>query len=378
MSDREAVILGVGVTKFSRVPGNVEAMGREAGLMALADAGVDPNEIQMGFCAHCNQMLMTGMIVFNSLGIYSIPVTNVECACASASRGVLLAAELVSSGVCDLILVVGVERMPHGMVPLVGEMPDPQDIPIEMVSGLMPMPGAYSLMANRHSALYGTKPEHWAKCAEKSHRNGSLNPNAVYQDIYTLEEIMNSRMIADPISLYMCSANANGATAAVVCSKEKAKQYTKDPIYLSGWAGAMPRYDPDHPDFEDCDVEVASAQAYEMAGMGPEDMKVCQLHDAFSPGEILVIEKMGLCSVGEGGPFVWEGNTEINGKIPVNTDGGLVSSGHPIGATGIRMVSEIYWQMKGLAGKRQIPDPPKAGILDNAGAGGGNVMIFKR
>ena len=378
MSKREAVILGVGLTKFSREPGNVVEMGREAGLMALKDAGVQPKDIEIGFCTHCNQLIGTGMNIFNALGIYTIPVTNVECACASATRGVLLAAELISGGASDMILVVGVERMPHGMVPLVGEMPDPKDLSLDLLLGLMPMPGAYSLMAQRHMALYGTKPEHWGKCAEKSHRYGSLNPNAVYQKVFTMDEIMNSRMIADPITLYMCSANANGATAAVVCSPEKAKQYTSKPSTLAGWAGAMPKYDPDHPDFEDCDVKYATKQAYEMAGLGPEDMQVCQLHDAFSPGEILVIEKLGLCPEGEGGPFVWEGNTEIEGKIPVNTDGGLVSAGHPIGATGIRMIAEISWQMRGMADKRQISTPPKAGILDNAGLGGGNVMILKR
>ncbi|MDY6836300.1 MAG: thiolase family protein [Chloroflexota bacterium] len=377
MPDKEVVVLGVGVTKFSRDPGNVVNMAREAGLMALKDAGVKPMDIEMGFCAHCNQMLGTGMMVFNELGIYQIPVTNVECACASASRGALLGANMIVAGAADLILVVGVERMPRGLVPMVGELPDPKDMPVEFVLGLMPMPGAYALMARRHMGLYGTTAEHWAKCAEKSHRNSTMNPNAVYQQAFTLEEVMNSRMIADPITMYMCSANANGATAVVLASTEKAKQYTTNPVKLVGWAGAMPKFDPDDPEMEDCDVRWAAKKAYDMAGMGPKDMQVCQVHDAFSPGEILVVEKLGLCPEGEGGPFVWEGNTEITGKIPVNTDGGLVSCGHPIGATGCRMIAEISWQMRGMAGQRQIPTPPKAGILDNAGAGGGNIMIMK-
>ena len=377
MPEREAVILGVGVTKFSRDPGNVIGMAREAGLMALKDAGVSSKDIEVGFCGHCNQMLGTGMGVFNELGIYQIPVTNVECACSSASRAVILASEMISAGACDMALCVGVERMPRGLVPLVGEMPDPVDMPMEFVLGLMPMPGAYALMARRHMGLYGTTHEHWAKCAEKSHRNSTMNPLAVYQQAFTLEEIMNSRMIADPITMYMCSANANGATAAVVCSPQKAKQFTTNPMKLVGWAAAMPKYDPDDPEMEDCDVRWAAKKAYDMAGMGPKDMQICELHDAFSPGEILVIEKLGFCPEGEGGPFVWEGNTEITGKIPVNTGGGLTSCGHPIGATGIRMITEISWQMRGMAGQRQIPTPPKAGILDNAGAGGGNVMIFK-
>ena len=378
MAKREVVVLGVGLTKFQRDMRDVVEMGQEAGQAALKDAGVDPKDIQMGFCGHVNQCSGTGMSIFNSLGISDIPVTNCEVACASASRGAMFAAEMISAGACDMAMVVGVERMPRGLVPAVGEMPDFGSFPLEMMLGLMPMPGAYALMARRHMAVHGTTVEHFAKAAEKAHRNGSLNPNACYPQIYTLEEILNSRPIADPITMYMCSANANGATAVVLCSPEKAKQYTTNPIFLSGWQGSTPKYDKENPEMEDCDVRWAAEKAYAMAGLGPEDMKVCQLHDAFSPGEILIIEKLGFCPEGEGGPFVWEGNTEITGKIPVNTDGGLVSCAHPIGCTGLRMVTEITWQMRGVAGKRQIPTPVNAGVLDNAGAGGGNVMVFKK
>ena len=312
------------------------------------------------------------MNAFAELGMTGIPVTNVEVACASQSRGVMLAADAIAGGIYELCLVIGLEKMPRGLVPIIGER---SDLPYEFVMGLMPMPGAYAMMAQAHMHLYGTKMEHFAKAAEKAHRNGSLNPNATYQDVYTLEEIMNSRMIADPITLYMCSANADGATATVVCSKEKAKKYTTKPVRLIGWAGGTPMYVRGEPTLSEGPTEMLGKKAYQMAGVGPEDIDVAQVHDAFSPGEIFAMEELGFCAKGEGGPFVWEGNTEINGKIPVNTDGGLVSCAHPIGATGGRMIAELSWQLRGLAGPRQVKDP-KVTLLHNQGLGGTNVMIF--
>lgn len=374
MAEKEVVVLGVGMTKFGRVTGRSPTeMAREAGLMALKDAGVDYKDIQAGFCAHCNQPIGAGMDCFAELGMTGIPVTNVELACASESRGVMLAADLIAAGVYDLCMVIGIEKMPRGLVPIMGE---PSDMPYVFLMGLMPMPGAYAMMAQRHMNLYGTRREHFAKAAEKAHRNGSLNPNATYQQVYTLEEILNSRPIADPITLYMCSANADGATATVVCSKERAKQYTTKPVLLSGWAGGTPIYIRGEPALAEGPTEVLAKKVYEMAGLGPEDIDVAQVHDAFSPGEIFTIESLGFCPKGEGGPFVWEGNTEINAKIPVNTDGGLVSCGHPIGATGGRMIAELSWQLRGQAGPRQVKDP-KVALLHNAGLGGMNVMIFK-
>jgi len=374
MAEKEVVILGVGLTKFGRITGRSPmAMAREAGLMALKDAGVDYKDIQIGFCAHCNQPIGAGTECFAELGMTGIPVTNVELACASQSRGVMLAADMIAAGVYDMAMVIGVEKMPRGMVPIIGE---PSDMPYPFLLGLMPMPGAYAMLAQRHMHLYGTKREHFAKAAEKGHRNGSLNPNATYQDVYTLDDVMNSRMIADPITLYMCSANADGATATVVCSKEMAKKYTTKPVLLTGWAGGTPMYEKGGGMLAEGPTEMLGHKVYEMSGLGSEDVNVMQVHDAFSPGELFTVEELGFCPKGEGGSFVWEGNTEINGKIPVNTDGGLVSCGHPIGATGGRMIAELSWQLRGEAGPRQVKDA-KVALLHNQGLGGTNVMIFK-
>lgn len=307
------------------------------------------------------------------LRITGIPITNVEVACASHTRSVVLAAELISAGAYDTAMVIGIEKLPRGLVPVGG---DPSDYNYDARMGLILAPGAYATRANRHMHLYGTKSEHFAQAAVKAHRNGSLNPNATYQDVYTLDEVLNSRLVADPITLYMCSANADGATVTVLCSKEKAKHYTTSPILLAGWAAGSAVYTGGEPTLAEADEEHLAKKVYEMAGLGPQDVHVAQVHDAFSPAEIFVIEDLGFCSRGEGGPFVWEGNTEIGGKIPVNTDGGLVSCGHPIGATGGRMIAELVWQLRGQAGPRQLNNP-KVAMLHNDGVGGVNMMIFK-
>jgi len=373
---KEVVILGVGVTKFSRKSGrDLFDLAQEAGVKAMKDAGVGFRDIQIGFCAHVNQPTGTGMECFAKLGMTGIPVTNVEVACASHTRSVMLAAEMIAAGTYDMALVIGVEKMPGGMVPTKGDL---RDMPYRLMMGIMPMPGIYAMKAQRHMHDYGSRPEHFAKAAEKAHRNGSLNPNATYREVYSLEQILASRMIADPITMFMCSANADGATATVVCSKKRARQYTRKPVVLAGWAGGTPMYvkgEKSGP--SEGPTEYLGKKVYEMTGLGPQDVGVVQLHDAFSPGELFTMEDLGFCPHGQGHIFVWEGNTEINGNVPVNTDGGLVSCGHPIGATGGRMIAEIYWQLKGMAGERQVPGKPKVGLIQNQGLGGTNVLMMR-
>jgi len=372
---KEVVILGVGMTKFGRLTGRTLAhMAREAGLMALKDAGVNYGDIQVGFCSHCLQPLGTGMECFAQLGMTGIPVTNVEVACASHTRAVILAAEMIAAGAYDMALVIGVEKMPRGGIPW----GDRSDMPYEYLTGILPMPGVYAIQAVEHMHKYGTKPEYFAKAAEKAHRNGSLNPNATYRDVYTLEEIMNSRMICQPLTMLMCSANADGASATVICSKKRARRYTNKPMRLVGWAGGNPMYvkgKPNNP-LPEAPNEYLAKKVYEMSGIEPNDVKILQLHDAFSAAEVFLLEELGFCLHGEGGLFVWEGKTEINGKVPTNTDGGLISCGHPIGATGGRMIAELCWQLRGAAGKRQVPGNPDVAMLHNQGLGGGNVMMF--
>jgi len=381
MSDK-VVVLGVGVSKFEREPTRkMDETIQDVVFKALKDAGMSYRDIQVGFCGNVYQM-GASPLVFYSLGKTGIPITRLDIACTSTSKGVHLGAYLIEGNAFDTCLVIGVERMPRGLVPIpdLGVFSPENEWAHDSLMGIFLMPGMYAHKAVRHMHLYGSKPEHFAQVSVKNHKNGCLNPNAMYQKTTTLEEVVSSRMIAYPITMYQCCANSNGATAVVLCSKEKAKQYTAKPVFLAGWGEASMRYTKENPIetyLSDGDNKLAGGKAYEKAGIGPEDVGVAQLHDAFTPGEIAGLEELGLCPEGKGAIFTWEGNTEINGKLPVNTDGGLLSCGHPIGATGGRMVAELVWQLRGQAGSRQVKDP-KAALLQNSGLGATNVMIFKK
>ena len=379
------VILGVGGTKFIRDESafKIDQAGRQAAIMALKDAGMRYSDIQMGLCGNIYQTGASPM-VFYALGKTGIPIARIDIACASTSRAIQHAAYIIEQGAYDTCLVIGVERMPRGLVPLPI---DPQSLSSQSeflcdgLMGLVTMPGAYAHKTTRYMYDYGAKPEYFAKVSEKSHRNACLNPNAVYQKPVSLEEILNSRMIAYPITLYQCCANANGATAVVLSSEKKARQYTTTLVYLAGWGEASMRYQKGNPvesSLSDGDTSLAAKRAYKMAGIGPEDVGVVQVHDAFAPGEIFQIEALGLVSVGQGAILTWEGHTEVTGKLPVNTDGGILSCGHPVGATGGRMVAELIWQLRGQAGPRQVKSrKPKVGILQNSGLGATNVALLK-
>jgi acetyl-CoA acetyltransferase len=377
MSNNErVVILGVGLHPFGRFPEkSMNDLGRTAGLEALKDAGVDFRDIEAGFCGRVGgSRTGVGLGVFGELGQTGIPVTNVELACASCSRAIELAANAIIAGRHAMCMVIGVEKMGRGML-AVGVGPG-GEVSFRGAMGLALMPGEYALMAQRHMSLYGTKPEHFAQVAVKSHKNGTLNPNAQYQVAITLEEVIKSRMIADPITLYQCCPTSDGASAVVLCSQEKARQYTTKPVYLTAWGGATPIYTPGEVTLSEGPTELLAQKVYKMAGLGPADVDVAQVHDAFTPGEVFAVENLGFCEKGEGGPFVWEGNTEIGGSKPVNTDGGLLSRGHPMGATGGAMTTEIVRQLRGQAGPRQVANA-RVGILHNAGIGGIEIMTFQ-
>lgn len=380
MSNR-VVVLGVGATKFEREPSKgMDEMAQEATLMALRDAGMSYGDIQSGFLGNVYQPGLAPLI-FYTLAKTGIPITRVDIACASASRCAQLGAYLIENGSYDTCLVIGVERMPRGLVPLTidpAAMSAGHEAMNDMMLGLITMPGSYAHKAVRYMYEYDAKPEHFAQVSVKSHRNACLNPNAMYQKEVSLDEVLNSRMVSYPLTLFQCCANSSGASAVVLCSEKKARQHTSNPVFLAGWGEASMRFNSEDPvenSLSDGDTEMAAKRAYEKSGIEPKDVNVVQVHDAFSSGEILLIEALGLCPKGEGAIFTWEGGTEIDGKLPVNTDGGLIGCGHPIGATGGRMIAEIYWQLKGEARSRQVKKH-KVGLLQNGGLGATNVMIF--
>lgn len=379
------VVLGVGVTKFIRDEAGfkIDEAAAEAADSALKDAGMRYKDIEMAMCANIYQTGASPM-VFYPLGKTGIPIVRMDIACASASRAIQHAATMIEAGAFETCLVVGVERMPKGMVP----MPiDPQalssksDFLVDGLMGLVTMPAAYAHKATRYMHKYGAKIEDFARISVKAHNNGCLTPHAVYQKPITLEEVVGSRMIAYPITLYQCCANANGAAAVVLASEKKAKSHTTRPVFVSGWGGSSMRYvkdDPVESFLSDGDTRMPAKKTYEMSGIGPEEVDVVQVHDAFAPGEIFQLEALGLCPEGEAWRLVQEGHTEIHGKLPVNTDGGLLSCGHPVGASGARMVAELVWQLRGQAGARQVKDgKAKVGLLQNSGLGASNVIIFQ-
>jgi acetyl-CoA C-acetyltransferase len=241
-------------------------------------------------------------------------------------------------------------------------------------------PVAYALEEQRYMHDYGATLEQIAKIAVIAHKNGTLNPRAHHQKAVTLEEVINSRMICDPIRLLECAPTSTGASAAVICSKSRARQYTrKKLVTIEACVTGTEPYLKGFDSLYSLSTMVArnAQKAYELAGLGPEDIDVTQVHDAMTFGVINTIEALGYCPRGEGARFVWEGRTEINGDKPVNTDGGLNSRGHPLGATGIAMMAELVWQLRGEAGPRQVANPEIA-LQSNTGLGGNVVHIYKK
>ncbi|HUV44561.1 MAG TPA: thiolase family protein [Dehalococcoidales bacterium] len=375
---REVCIVGIGMHKFGRWPDKSPGdLVREAALAAFEDAGCTFKDIEVGFSGRVQAVTGTGQYVFGELGQSGILIDNVEKACASASTAIRVATWVVGAGLYDVALCTGVEKMQRG---LLGAPMSEASASYSQLMGLGIMPGEYAMRARRHMSEYGSTREMYAQVAVKSHKNGALNPYAQYQTPVTLEEVLNARMIADPLTLYQCSPSSDGATATVICAREVAHRFRGKPITIAGWGSGTPSYSPVGigGDVAEGFIAKVSKEAYERASIGPEDVDVCQVHDAFSAGEVFAVEELGFCPIGEGGQFIWEGRADIGGDKPVNTDGGLESRGHPMGATGIAQAIEIVHQLRGDAGPRQIPGNPTVGLQHNVGVGGCNILIYKK
>jgi acetyl-CoA acetyltransferase len=221
----------------------------------------------------------------------------------------------------------------------------------------------YAGLARSHMQRYGTTKEQFARVAVKNHYHGSLNPHAQYRERYTLEEILASPLVAEPLTRLMCSPIGDGAAAAILCTEEKARQHTSKPVFIQASAlGSGKDRGPGEPGITERVVQ----SAYQIAGIGPRDLNVAEVHDASAPAEIVLYEELGFCGPGEGGSLIDSGFTELTGKLPVNTSGGLLSKGHPIGATGVAQICEVFSQLRGEAGERQV-EGAKVGLCDNGG-----------
>ena len=368
----KAYVIGVGLTNFGRYDATpVEELARDACFTALDDAGVEWKEVQALYAAHVNQGVAAGQRVIREVGPSGIAVLNVENCSAAASTAVREATIAISAGVYDLVVVVGFEKMNHGVLLNV----HPSDSP-ETLMGMTVLPMRFALMARRHMAEFGTTIEEFALVSVKNHHHAVNNPKAQFPKPVTLEEVLGSRMICDPITLLQCSPNSDGAAAAVISSERYLRRHGGRAVQLvsSGLTS-----DISEQAFNQFDLEMvgrAARQAYEGAGLGPGDLDVIELHDCFSVAEILEYEALGLCKAGEGGRLISEGVTELGGRLPVNTDGGLLAKGHPLGATGLGMIAEIVSQLRGEAGPRQVPGA-RVGLTCNIGMWSACVHVLR-
>ena len=380
---RDVVIAGVGMIKYGRHPDKyVQELAAEAVLEACKDAGITMKDVQLLVSGNLYQAsAMVGQRILHQIGQTGIPVVNVANACATGSTAVREAYLAVAAGVYDIAVGVGSEQMGKmGLLGGRGEDPYGRGYMSEGFVGSGIMPTVFGQAGVEHMRKYGTTFEQFAKVAYKNHKHSVHNPYAQYQQEFSLDEIMNARMICWPNTIYMCCPTGDGAGAVVVMAADKARQYTNKPIYI---AASVLTSDPwSERDLALADVNtltrLAARQAYEQAGIGPEDLDLVELHDCFATAELLHYENLELCGEGEGGRMIDEGLVFHGGKIPVNVSGGLLSRGHPLGATGACGIAEVVWHLRGEAGARQV-EGAKAGLAHVIGLGSAcTVHIMKR
>ncbi|MCC6849455.1 MAG: thiolase family protein [Deltaproteobacteria bacterium] len=390
----DAVVAGVGMTRFAKHPDKgLKELGREAVELAIADAGLGLADLEAAYVGNCAAGLVTGQesvrgqVILHPMGVGKIPIVNVENACASGSTALLHAAIMVSTGLADVVLALGVEKLTHpdkmrSFAALAGAM-DVDELNAMVADLAASSAGAeggagrdrslfmdvYAIAARDHMRRYGTTKEQFAMVAAKNAFHGSLNPRAQLRDALTVEQVLADRPIVEPLTRAMCSPIGDGGAAAVLVSGRKARALgiarpvrVTTSVMHSGWT----RRD-DEPDT----VALCASEAYEEAGIGPADVSVVELHDASAPAEILSYEALGLCAPGDGGALVASGATRLGGRIPVNTSGGLLRKGHPVGATGIAQIVELTEQLQGRAGARQVAGA-RVGLAQNGGGKKGN------
>ncbi|MCY4532505.1 MAG: thiolase family protein [Gammaproteobacteria bacterium] len=354
MSD--VYIMGVDMIKFGRFPEKtVPQLGAQAALMAMDDAGLNISDMEALYCGNLGQASgMVGQRILQEIGQTGIAVVNCANACATGATAFREAWMSVKAGVFDVVLAVGVEQMGKG---LLGGTGSGSGIPKEGLLGSGTMPAVFAEAGMEHARNHGTTFEQFAKVSVKNHHHSTMNPKAMYQIETPLDVVMNSEMISYPNTKLMCSVNVDGSAAAVLVSEKKARELGMERAVKvrASVLTSDPYSDRDlvMPDVNAV-TRKAAAQAYEMAGVGPEDVNLVELHDCFATAEILHYENLGLCADGEAGSMIDSGEVALGGKVPVNVSGGLLSKGHPLGATGIANIYEVSTHLRGEADKRQV------------------------
>ena len=382
---RDVAIIGVSQTKFGELwDSSFRDLIAEAGLKAIVDAGIGGDDIEAMFVGNMSSGLFVeqehiAALISDHVGLNPIPTTRVEAACASGGLALRQGIMAVASGFHDVVISAGVEKMTD-VVDATPAIATASDQEWEAQQGAT-FPSLYAMIAKRHMYEYGTTREQLAQFSVVNHKNTSKNPNAQFPFEVSVDKVINSTMVADPLTLLDCSPVTDGAAAIVMVPADEAKKYTDTPIYVKASAqasGTLTLHDrKDLTTIES--TKVASRKAYEMAGVTTKDIDLTEVHDCFSINGLLAVEDLGFAEKGKGGIAIEEGQTEIDGDFPINTSGGLKARGHPLGATGIAQAAEVVWQLRGEAGGRQV-DGAEIGMTHNIGGTGGTaaVHIFGR
>jgi acetyl-CoA C-acetyltransferase len=381
-------IISAGMSKFGKREG---LLARELFSEAAAEAfsrcpKLQPkSDIKAMFIGHMGEAYEhqghTGSTMADWAGLVGIPATRTEAACASSGAALRAGIYAVLSGLADVVLVGGVEKMTHRTTAEVTEyLAMASDYPFEQFHGIT-FPGLFALMATAHMNAYGTTQEQIGMAAVKNHYHGSLNPKAHMQKEITLQAVMASRYVAWPLKLYDCSLITDGASCIILTKPELAAKYTDMPVHIIGSGQASDTiglYERQSLTSLNA-TKLAAKTAYEMAQVSPEQLSLAEVHDCFTFAELMAYEDLGFCKPGESGKLIESGETRLGGRIPVNTSGGLKAKGHPVGATGTAQAYEIYLQFTGQADKRQVKDA-KIGLTHNVGGSGATaaVHIYRR
>jgi acetyl-CoA acyltransferase len=354
MSD--VYVVGIGMIRFGRYPERaVVDLAAEAALLAFDDCGIGIKDIQALYSGNIGET-MTGQRTLQLIGQTGIPVVNCTNACATGATAFREGWMAIKAGIHDAVLCIGVEKMAPGMI--VKKRVGNEPLPAEGLIGSETMPAVFATVGLEHSRKYGTTLEQFAKVSVKNHHHSTFNPKSMYRKETPLADVLSAEMIAYPNTKLMCSVNVDGAAAAVLMSDRKARErgLARRAVRVRASGLASDAWSERNQVMQDVNTvsRQAARTAYEMAGVGPEDLHLVELHDCFATAEILHYENLGLCAEGEGGRLIDSGETSLGGRIPVNVSGGLLSKGHPLGATGIANIYEIATHLRGEAGERQV------------------------
>ncbi|WP_194833923.1 lipid-transfer protein [Nocardia sp. XZ_19_369] len=389
-------VIGVGMTKFEK-PGRREgwdypAMAKESGGKALADAGIRYDQVQEAYVGYVYGDSTSGQRAVYELGLTGLPVVNVNNNCSTGSSALYLAARAIRGGLADCALALGFEKMQSGSLEAgYTDREQPLLRHIEALAQLrdfaMPVaPWMFGAAGVEHMEQYGSTPTHFAKIAEKNHRHSADNPYAQFQDVYSFDEIAGAKMVYEPLGLtrLQCSPTSDGSGAAVLASERFVDEHglAGRAVEIVGQAMVTDLESTFATKTARSLVGVgmsseAARKVYEQADIGPDDLDVIELHDCFSPNELLTYEALGLCGIGEGHKLIDAGDTTYGGRWVVNPSGGLISKGHPLGATGLAQCAELTWQLRGEADARQVGDA-KVALAHNIGLGGAAIVTAYR